>query len=62
MALALEDRIRSLCSRAVVEDDPQQLNQIFAELRSALHEHAEKLRAMLLRYPVMPAGLGNTEL
>jgi len=38
MTLMLEDRIRELCSQAVVADDAQELNCILGELKLALHE------------------------
>lgn len=39
----LEDRIRELCARTLVARGPE-LEQIFSELKSALHEHSEQLR------------------
>jgi uncharacterized coiled-coil protein SlyX len=53
--LHLEDRIRKLCSQAVAADDEEELNRILAELKQALHEHTERLRAMLSLYPILPS-------
>ncbi len=62
MTLTLEDRIRELCSQVVQEDDAQELNRILGELKLALHEHTERLRAMLSLYPILPADLVKPEL
>jgi hypothetical protein len=60
--MTLEDRIRRLCSQAIEADDPQELNRVLSELKLALHEHAERLRAMLSLYPIVPADLIKTDL
>jgi hypothetical protein len=39
----LEDRICGLCGHALVAQEPE-LGAILAELKSALHEHTERLR------------------
>ena len=62
MTLTLEDRIRELCSQAVAADDAQELNRILGELKLALHEHTERLRAMLSLYPILPVDLVKPEL
>ena len=62
MTLTLEDRIRELCSQAVQADDAQELNRILGELKLALHEHTERLRAMLSLYPILPADLVKPDL
>ena len=62
MTLTLEDRIRELCFQAVATDDAQELNRILGELKLALHEHTERLRAMLSLYPILPADLVKPEL
>ena len=62
MTLTLEDRIRELCSQAVAADDAQELNRILGELKLALHEHTERLRAMLSLYPILPADLVKPDL
>ena len=62
MTLTHEDRIRELCSQAVAADDAQELNRILGELRLALHEHTEWLRAMLSLYPILPVDLVKPDL
>jgi uncharacterized coiled-coil protein SlyX len=52
--MTLEDRIRRLCSQAIEADDPQELNRVLSELKLALHEHTERLRAMLSLYQSCP--------
>jgi hypothetical protein len=47
----LEDRIRSLCSKALVTEDDKELSLLLDELRKALHQHIERLRGRLLVYP-----------
>jgi hypothetical protein len=44
----LDDRIRDLCAKAV-EADQEELESIFAELKQALREHAERLRKLAVR-------------
>ncbi len=39
----LDDRIRDLCAKAIHARGPD-LELVFAELKSALHEHTERLR------------------
>ena len=47
--MAMEERIRELCGKAIaVVDDPEELESVLAELKLALHEHTERLRAMRL--------------
>ena len=52
----LEDRIRELCSKALVADETQ-IDLTLEELRLALHEHAERLRKLAARklLPLNPA-------
>jgi hypothetical protein len=40
----LEDRIRELCAAAIAAQNEDQLRPILLELKSALHEHGEKLK------------------
>jgi hypothetical protein len=40
-----EDRIRELCRKTLTAKDSE-LESIFAELRTALHDHIEQLRKM----------------
>ena len=49
----LDIRIRELCARAVSADD-QSFAPILSELRSALHEHAVKMREMAVRQIAPP--------
>jgi len=41
----LEDRIRDLCAQAVAAGSGD-LNPVLSELKAALHEHTQRLRAM----------------
>lgn len=45
MLRRLEDRIRYLCRKALTARDDE-LDALFSELRSALHEHANRLRQL----------------
>jgi hypothetical protein len=45
----LEDRIHELCRKLLTAQDSPELDAIFSELRSALHEHAERLRKLAAR-------------
>jgi hypothetical protein len=49
----LEDRIRSLCAKALVTEDDKELSLLLGELRKALHQHIERLRGRLLVYPLV---------
>ena len=40
----LEDRVRELCSRAVLARSEDELHTILQDLRAALHEHRNRLR------------------
>jgi uncharacterized coiled-coil protein SlyX len=42
----LEDRIRELCAKAVALPESEELNEVLAELKSALSEHTERIRKM----------------
>jgi hypothetical protein len=44
----LDDRIRELCGKALVARNSE-LEEIFLDLQSALHEHNEKLRKMAVQ-------------
>src|ERR1035437_9373749 len=50
--MPLDRRIRELCVRAAATDDDVEAEAVLGELRSALREHAVKLKMMLARYPV----------
>jgi hypothetical protein len=43
----LEDRIRELCAKAVVTQDPQALHAVLTELRNALREHHLRLKTLV---------------
>jgi hypothetical protein len=43
-----EDRIRDLCSKAIVSDDSE-FASVVSELRSAMHDHIEKIRTLAVR-------------
>ena len=42
MLRRLEDRIRTLCSKAVASEDTPELHEVFEQLRAALREHNEQ--------------------
>jgi hypothetical protein len=42
--IASEDRIRELCARAAATDDPDELEEIAAQLRNELEDHSARLR------------------
>jgi DNA-binding NarL/FixJ family response regulator len=48
-----EDRIRDLCTQLHAMKDEKSQAPIFVELREALHQHVEQLRATVARYPVV---------
>jgi hypothetical protein len=39
-----QQRIRELCTKAIAITDPQQFEQVLAELSLAFHEHADQMR------------------
>ena len=44
----LEDRIRVLCARAI-DEKGEEWKPLLEELKTALHEHSERMRQMLGR-------------
>jgi hypothetical protein len=49
----MEDKIQSLCARILAgNDDDKDLNLI-VELRDALHQHVQRLRAKVAEYPAV---------
>jgi hypothetical protein len=42
----LEDRIRELCAKTITAQGTAELESVLTELKSALHEHSERLRTM----------------
>lgn len=50
--LRMEDKIRRLCTQLLTaKDDEQEFSSILVELRDALHQHIERLRARFATYP-----------
>jgi hypothetical protein len=53
-------RIQDLVTRAIVTYDDDELEEIFGQLREALHEHTERMRKLaakkLLSHPKNGAG------
>jgi hypothetical protein len=41
----LDDRIRELCSEAIAATSSHKVKPILAELRSAIHQHTQRLRS-----------------
>ena len=57
MLMRLEDRIRCLCWKALTARDDE-LGSLFSEPRSALHEHANRLRQLVvLKLPIAKEAL-----
>jgi hypothetical protein len=50
----LEDRIRELCAKAVVTDEPAELNELLAQLASALHEQVDQIRKRVMQDKLAP--------
>jgi hypothetical protein len=48
----LEDRIRTLCARAVAATDPAELNPILEQLTAALRAHVGRLRQLAAMRPI----------
>ena len=49
----VEDKIRSLSAQLLAVEEDEQLRPILVELREALHQHIERLRARLANYPIV---------
>ena len=49
--LRLEDKIRRLCAQVLATDQEDELREMLVELRSALRQHIENLRACFANYP-----------
>lgn len=47
----IDDRIRELCKQFLIEQDPEIFRRLAAELRAALHDHVQRLRARIESYP-----------
>jgi hypothetical protein len=50
----LEDRIRELCTQAVVTTESAELTEVIRQLREALREHAKRLRQLAAAKPPHP--------
>jgi hypothetical protein len=50
----LEDRIRELCAKAVVTEEPAELNELMAQLTSALHEQVDQIRKRVTQDELAP--------
>jgi hypothetical protein len=50
----LEDRIRQLCTDAVICVEPAELDWIMDRLKTALHDHALRVRRMAAAGPAQP--------
>jgi hypothetical protein len=57
----LDDKIKELCAKVVSTAPSPELEEVFRQLRDALHEHNEQLRRMLATYPAIPPDLPPTE-
>jgi len=49
----MEDKIRRLSEQLLTAKDDQELTGILGELRAALHQHVERLRARVASYPIV---------
>jgi hypothetical protein len=50
--IRMEDKIRRLCTQLLAaKDDEEEFRSILVELRDALHQHIERLRARFATYP-----------
>jgi hypothetical protein len=49
----VEDKIRRLSEQLLAADEDEELGPIMVELREALHQHIERLRANLAGYPIV---------
>jgi len=47
----IEDTIRRLCTTLIATNIEEEQAMILVELQIALHEHIERLRALLVNYP-----------
>jgi hypothetical protein len=47
----LEDKIRDLCTQLLATDNEDELRGMLVELRIALRQHTENLRARFANYP-----------
>jgi hypothetical protein len=48
----LEDRIRELCAKVMVNPSTPEWNEILRELSTALHEHTRRMRKLIAELPI----------
>jgi hypothetical protein len=49
----VEDKIRRLSTQLLAAEEDEELRPMMAELREALHQHIERLRARFAAYPIV---------
>jgi hypothetical protein len=49
----VEDKIRRLSAQLLAVEEDEELRPMLVELREALHQHIERLRARLANYPIV---------
>ena len=49
----VEDKIRKLSAQLLAVEEDEELRPMLVELREALHQHIERLRARLADYPIL---------
>ena len=49
----VEDKIRKLSAQLLAAEEDEELRPMLVELREALHQHIERLRARLANYPIV---------
>lgn len=49
----VEDKIRRLSAQLLAAEEDQELGPMLLELREALHQHIERLRARFAAYPIV---------
>jgi hypothetical protein len=49
----VEDKIRKLSAQLLATEEDEELRPMLVELREALHQHIERLRARLSNYPIV---------
>ena len=49
----VEDKIRRLSAQLLAVEEDQELRPMMVELREALHQHIERLRARFAAYPIV---------
>lgn len=49
----VEDKIRRLSAQVLAAEEDEELRPMLVELREALHQHIERLRACLADYPIV---------